>query len=301
MSYVDDYGLPAVLVSLTRYADIRPRLMQTLLHRFGSLNAVLAADVEQLRDIEGLPAEAAEAIVRASTNLAAARDYIDSLNDRDILTLTYLDHDYPPGLSELNDPPLMLYARGRLPAPGRKLITVAGAERATNEGIALTTDLTRVLAEAGVQVMSSLRSGIDVAAHFGCRSAGGTSYALLDTGFDDDRLDELRPVAIDVVTDGGVISEYPPDHVEAEGDYRVANRLLAALPQAVVLTEFYSDSDKSMDLLRCCHQIGKLTFILIDTETGAHSDEEALQQAVEWGAIPMPGREKIDDIIKALV
>jgi DNA processing protein len=201
----------------------------------------------------------------------------------------------------LNDPPLMLYVRGRLPSPGNKLITVAGAEQATNEGIALTTDLTKVLAAAGVQVLSSLRSGIDAAAHFGCRTAEGTSYALLDTGFDDDRWDELRPVAIDIVAEGGVISEFAPDHPAEEGEYKKTNRLLAAMPQAVVLTEFYSNSEKAMDLLRCCHQIGKLTFILVDPDTGAHSDEEALHQAVDWGAIPMVGRDKIDDIIKALV
>lgn len=301
MSYIDDYGLPAVLVSLTKYAGLEPRLLQTLLQRFGDLNGILEADTEALRDIEGLSEESAEAIGQASSNLAAARDYVDSLSDRDIMTPTYQDHNYPPGLAELNDPPMMLYVRGRLPVPDRKLITVAGAEEATNEGIALTTDLTKALARAGVQVLSSLRSGIDVAAHFGCRTAEGTSYALLDTGFDDDRLDHLRPVAVDVVTDGGVISEFPPEYEGGEHDYQTANRLLASLPQAVVLTEFYNVSAKSMDLLRCCHQIGKLSFILVDPDVGALSDKEALHQAVDWGAIPMVGQDKIDDIIKALV
>lgn len=301
MSYVDDYGLPAVLVSLTRYAGVEPRLMQALLNRFGDFDGILVADEDRLRDIEGLDDEKIEAIGKAASNLAAAGDYVDGLRDRDILTRTYRDDDYPPGLSELNDPPMMLYVRGRLPAVGRKLITVAGAEEATNEGIELTTDLTRTLAEAGVQVLSSLRSGIDVAAHLGCRSVEGTSYALLDTGFDDDALDHLRPVAVDVLLDGGIISEYPPEHEEEEGDYKEANRLMAALPQAVVVTEFYAGSEKCMDLLRCCHQIGKLCFVLVDPETGAHSDEEALHRAVDWGAIPMVGRDKIDDIVKALV
>jgi hypothetical protein len=40
---------------------------------------------------------------------------------------------------------------------------------------------------------------------------------------------------------------------------------------------------------------------MIDPKNGALSDESSLSEAVRYGALPMVGLDKIDDIIKSLV
>jgi predicted Rossmann fold nucleotide-binding protein DprA/Smf involved in DNA uptake len=83
--------------------------------------------------------------------------------------------------------------------------------------------------------------------------------------------------------------------------YIASNRIVAALSQAVVVTEFYESSVTTLDLLKCCSQIGKLAFILIDPRHGPLTDTASLNKAVGWGAIPFVGLEKIDDIVASLV
>ncbi len=289
------------VLALNKFAGVGPRLFEALLHRYGSLERIVRADSGSLMTIEGMSAPDANRITKATGFLAEAAEYRTALADRDIQVETRFGDSYPERFFELNDPPPLLYVRGRMPDNGKKVLTVAGTQAATNEGIELTVHLAGACAAAGVQVVSTLKKGIGAAAHLGARAADGSSYAVIDSGFDQIDATEEIPLAIDIIQSGGILSEYPPEkHLERDS-YQAANRLLAGLVQAVVITEVYKGSNRTWDLLSCCSQIGKMAFVLIDPRHGAHADKESLDRAVSCGAILMVGLDKIDDIIKSLV
>ncbi len=290
-----------ILLALIKFADIGPRQISALLQRYGDPGNILHADRTSLSAIEGVTPELVERIKGSDAFLEDAARYRTDLKQRDIAIHTRLDNDFPPLLFELNDPPLLLYIRGRLPDRTKKSVAIVGAEEATNQGIDLTVTTARRSAEAGVEVVSSLRRGIDAAAHIGAKAGGGVSFAVVSGGFDHIDLTEQMPLAIDIARTGGVISEYSPDAEPDADTYRACNRVLIALAQAVVITELYKDSLTTLDLLSFCNETGKLTFILIDPSTGALADKESLSEAVRCGAIPMVGLDKIDDILDALV
>ncbi|MCK4371899.1 MAG: DNA-processing protein DprA [candidate division Zixibacteria bacterium] len=290
-----------ILLALTRFADIGPRLMNALLQRYGDLGNILHADRTSLSAIEGMTPELVERIKGSDAFLEDAARYRADLKQRDIAIHTRLDDDFPPLLFELNDPPPLLYVRGRLPDRTRKSVAIVGAEEATNQGIELTVTMGRRSAEAGVEVVSSLRRGIDAAAHVGAKAGGGVSFAVVSGGFDHIDLTEQMPLAIDIARTGGVISEYSPDAEPDTDTYRACNRILVGLAQAVVITEVYKDSVTTLDLLSFCNETGKLTFILIDPRNGALADKDSLSEAARCGAIPMVGLDKINDILDALV
>ena len=108
-------------------------------------------------------------------------------------------------------------------------------------------------------------------------------------------------MAIDIIQSGGVLSEYAPDVPPRENQTQEANRLIAGLAQGVVVTEVYSDSNRTLDLLRACREVGKLTFIMTDPTRGALVDETSLNLALECGAVPIEGFDRVDNIIKSLV
>ncbi|HEX2896644.1 MAG TPA: DNA-processing protein DprA, partial [candidate division Zixibacteria bacterium] len=163
------------------------------------------------------------------------------------------------------------------------------------------TQTAKELTTKSVQVVSALEKGIPAAAHLGCKAAGGYSFAVLENGFDQISGEVEIPLAIDIVQTGGIFSEYPPDAVKVKSRFSQANRLMAGMTQAVVVTEFYENSIRVHDILEYCHQVGKLSFVLTDPKNGALSDEKSLALAVKKGAIIMSGPNRIDDIIKALV
>lgn len=295
------YPIAAQLLALCKLAGVTPRMFEALFRHLGPPERILKAASASILELDGMTAEAAERISSALNRLDEAQSLLDNLASRDISVASRFADGYPPLLFELNDPPPLLFVRGRLTSPDKRSVAVIGAEAATNEGIRMATLLAKRFAEEGVQVISSLSGGIDFAAHLGCKSAAGESFAVLDVGFDQLGGDEAMPLAIDIAQAGGVISEHLPDEKPDVQAMAQANRILSGLAQAVVVPEMYADSARALDIVTCCNQVGKLTFFMIDPELGALADEESLSHALQSGAIPIEGYDRLDEIIKALV
>lgn len=289
------------MLALCRFSGVRPRMFGALMAHFGSLDRILKADAGSLMTVSGLTANAANQIVKASSRMEQAEKYLDLLRARDIDVLDGFNGHYPELLFELNDPPTLLYYQGQLPQPGQKTVALTGTQSASVEGLALTAATAKKMAEAGVQVVSPLKQGNAAAALLACKSAGGKSFAVLNGGLEQIEPEENRPLAVDIAQTGGLISEYPPEQKTEPLNYKAANRIIAALAQAVVITEFYKDSVETVDLLTCCNQIGKLVFVLVDARPDALTDKVAFDRAVTCGAITQVGPDNIDDLIKSLV
>jgi DNA processing protein len=295
------YDSTVITLALVKYTGVSPRIFDILLRQFGTVEKIILAESSELSVIDGLSKKVVDNISTIGRKLKNALDYKRELDQREINITTRFDSAYPGRLFEINDPPPLFYSRGKLPENDKKILAVTGAEISTQEGIALTTKLTAELIAKNIQVISSLTPGIDSAVHIGSKGVGGFSFAVLDYGFDKITGEAEIPLAIDVVQTGGVISEYSPDEGFSDKNFQQSNRLIAGMSQAVVVTEFYQDSRRALDMLEYCNQMGKLSFILIDPSHGALSDESSLAKAIEWGAIPMSGLDKIDQIIKSLV
>lgn len=289
------------ILALCQFSGVHPRLLEILLGEYHSIENIFQADAGSLMGITGMTAGIANRVADAKSQLPRAEQYYIELRQRDINMVSRFDSDYPQRLFELNDPPTLLFFRGSLPAETAKAAALAGCERASTEGIELTVELAKRLATAGVQVISSLTHGIDSATHLGSRAGNGNSFSVLQSGLDRIFPEDNQPLAIDIVKNGGLLTEYIPEFEFQADNYKASNRIVAALAQAVIVTEFYSDSVATLDLLKCCGQIGKLAFVMIDTKYGALTDKDGLNTAVTHGAIPMVGLDKIDDIIQSLV
>lgn len=301
MNQSDKYRIVNQVLALCRFAGVEPRLFEVLIHHFHNLEDIFRADTSSLMAINGMATETAKKISHQTTLLKEADKFHTRLTERDIAVTTRFDNSFPQLLFELNDPPPLLYIRGKTPDNSKKTVALVGAENATNQGIELTVRLAGSFGAAGVQIVASLRKGIDAAAHLGAKAADGISFGVLDSGFDHIHPPEHIPLAIDIAQSGGVISEYPPDQIYTMENYNSSNRILVGLAQAVVVTELYNDSIHALNLLSFCRQIGKLTFFMINPEWGTLADEGSFAEAVSFGAIPMVGFDKIDDIIKVLI
>ena len=78
---------------------------------------------------------------------------------------------YPSALTEISDPPALLFYRGSLRAAEGRLLTVIGTRNATPLCAAETEKIARELSEQGVAIVSGLAPGIDTAAHEGALRA----------------------------------------------------------------------------------------------------------------------------------
>lgn len=301
MTHPGDFSSTTKMIALARFGQINPRLFDLLFRSFGSLDAMLGADKASIASIEGLPAATGAKVALSMQSLEKADEIRKSLAGRDIGVATRFDDGFPLRLFELNDPPLLLLSRGKLPDIKAKSVAIIGADQATNLGIEVTTKLARQFAQAGVQIIGSLSGGIGAAAHLAARAVDKASFAVIDSGFDSIADSEVMALAIDVAAQGGIITEYFPDAKADPAFVGQSNRIMVGMANAVVFTELYADSKRALDALEFCDQTGKLVFLFVDPEFGALSDEDTLAQAIDNGAIPMRGYQTVPDMIKALV
>ena len=301
MARAKTYSTVEHIMALYTFSELEPRQFRALIGHFGEPSLIQEATTEELLELDGIDETLAVSILSSAGYLDEAHEKVELYKAREIGVIGFTDPTYPRILDELNDPPPLLYLRGQLPQPEKRTLAIVGAAQGSAEGIELTVRLAEACAKEGVQVVSSLHRGIDTAAHVGVRSGDGNSFAVIENGLDHIELKEQMPVAIDIAQSGGVISEYPPDREYHHEQSEAANRLLVGLSQAVVVTEAYNDSQRVLDIVSFCNQIGKLSFFLINPEHGALSDKETLDKLGEFGCIPISGFDKLPDIFLSLV
>jgi len=146
------------------------------------------------------------------------------------------DSDYPAALLDLPDPPRVLYALGRLPAPART-IAIVGSRAASPYGAAMALRLAADLAGLGYGIVSGLARGIDAAAHRGALEAGGASFAVLPGGLEEITPRHHRDLAEQLCARGGLCSERAAGPPPGPGGFVKRNRLIAALGAATVVVE----------------------------------------------------------------
>ena len=116
-------------------------------------------------------------------------------------------------------------------------VTIVGSRRASSCGLRVAEDLGRLLAAAGLVVVSGMARGIDAAAHRGALAGGGITLAVLGSGADVVYPTSERRLYRDILRSGAVISEAPPGQRPEAGAFPKRNRIMAALGAITVVVE----------------------------------------------------------------
>jgi DNA processing protein len=201
-----------------------------LLRRYGSPRFVFGRRLPEL-------GERSHALLRVP-DLAAAQDELRRAAAAGLEVRVLGQDGFPPLLLQLPDPPLVLYARGRIPLPERKSLAVVGSRRASASGRAIARSLAGAAARAGVTIVSGLAYGIDAAAHEGALDAGGFTAAVLASGADRPSPAGNRALARRILESSGtLLSELPPGVPALAHHFPARNRLISALANAVLVVE----------------------------------------------------------------
>jgi DNA processing protein len=150
---------------------------------------------------------------------------------------------YPAALLELGDEaPAALFGRGEWEALAgldpTTAATIVGARRASVYGLGVAEELGRVLARAGIVVVSGLANGVDSRAHRGALDGGGVTIAVLGGGADVPYPRRQAGIYRRIVASGGVVvSELPPGAAPFRWCFPARNRIMAALGGITVVVE----------------------------------------------------------------
>ena len=155
-----------------------------------------------------------------------------------IRAITRLHDDYPKSLTDIYDPPPVLYVKGDMRLNDQKLFAMVGARTPTFDGKRAAKQIAEGLGKHSVSVVSGFARGVDASAHIGCMDGGSPTVAVLGCGLDTIYPPEHAELYDRIIDEGGaIISEYKPGSPPVGTHFPARNRIISGLCPGVLIVE----------------------------------------------------------------
>lgn len=197
-----------------------------------------------------------------NTSLSSALKIMADCRKNGIKILGYGDKEYPESLSQIEDAPLVLYIKGKMPYfDNTPTICIVGPRKVSEFGKRAAYSLSYRLAASGFTVVSGGAIGTDTYAHAGALKAGGKTVLCMGCGIMSDYLPQNKKLRDAVAKVGCLISEYPPFYEPDRSTFPIRNRIMSALSLGTVIIEAPLKSG-SLITARHANEQGKDVFVI---------------------------------------
>jgi DNA processing protein len=261
-------------IILNLIPEIGPVRANRLIAQFGSAGSALNAGVRELGTVDGISRDLAGKIAGALRTIDVENE-LQLAKKHGIKITTLGDDSYPVQLTNIPDPPAVLYYKGSLTANDIFSVAVVGTRRPTSYGKIAAEKLVKDLAQMRVTVISGLARGIDTFSHRAALKSGGRTLAVLGNGLATCYPPENRGLAAEIEGSGALVSEFPVTYPPDKPNFPRRNRLIAGLSLGTLVVEGDLKSG-ALITARCALEQGKDVFavpgsILSQYSAGPHS------------------------------
>jgi DNA processing protein len=242
MTYQDCSQELAQWLRLERTPGVGPDAARKLLTAFGLPENIFAASLPELQAVVSdriarallapLTEETKALIERTQEWAAQAGNHV----------LTLAEAAYPRALLDIADPPILLYAKGRVDLLAMSSIAVVGSRNATAQGVSNAGKFSEALSQAGLTIVSGMALGIDTAAHQGALRGSGSTVAVIGTGADIVYPARNHSLAHQIAESGCIISEYMLGTPAIPSNFPRRNRIISGLSKGVLVIEAAAQS-----------------------------------------------------------
>ena len=284
-------------IALNMVPRLGPVRLRRLLEAFETPQRILLAKSGELRSVDGIGPEIADAISRweEAVDLGAELARIAEFGAR---VLTQADPAYPTLLREIHNPPIVLYVWGELLERDRHAISIVGSRKTSHYGLESAKKLSYQLAYAGLTVVSGLARGIDTAAHQGALAAKGRTVAVLGSGLQNLYPPENVALAEKIAASGAVVTEFPMTVAPDRETFPQRNRIVSGWSDGLLVVEAGLKSGALITAGQAADQ-GRSIFAVpgpIDRSTSAGSN-----RLIQQGAKLVMGAADILDDLQILL
>lgn len=180
-----------------------------------------------------------EAIKFSDESIEKTKLELDFAVKHQIQCLCYADEAYPYRLKECDDAPIVLYYKGSANLNQSKIISMVGTRQCTQYGKDL---INRFFSNLkyycpNVLVVSGLAYGIDVAAHRSALQNNYETVGVLAHGLDQIYPSSHRNTAIEMLQQGGLLTEYMSETNADKQNFVSRNRIVAGMSDATIVVE----------------------------------------------------------------
>ncbi|MEI6227242.1 MAG: DNA-processing protein DprA [Methylophilaceae bacterium] len=230
----EDLAEKSLWIGLSKIHGLGAQSFCELLKVFGNPRNIYAASFQQLKAVvaDNIATEISHGVNEEA--LAESMRWL-SLENNYLVTLS--DSYYPKSLLEINDPPPVLYAKGKLALLNQPSIAIVGSRNATMQGEENAEAFAKGLCSYGLCIVSGLALGIDGAAHRGALQANGSTIAVAATGLDIVYPSKHLDLAHQIAKHGLLISEFSLGETSKPENFPRRNRLISGLSLGCLVVE----------------------------------------------------------------
>lgn len=239
--------------------DISILKVNCLIREFGNPEEIMTLTDRELDSLENLTAREKKIIALNRDNREMILESYERLWEQKIRFVSFEQEEYPARLLELEDRPVGLFVKGRLPDRKKPCVSIVGARACSEYGRSCASYFARTLSEAGVQIVSGMAYGVDSTAQKSAVESGGSSFAVLGGGVNICYPKENYELYVSLQEHGGVFSETIPGTAGRAWLFPKRNRIISGIADAVVVVEARERSG-SLITANCAAEQGRMVY-----------------------------------------
>lgn len=170
-------------------------------------------------------------------NIQKAMAFLEA--NSDVKMLWPFHKNYPNSLSDISEPPPVLFVKGQEKILKSKNLKVAivGARKVSIAGLNYAREITKQYCEKGAIIVSGLAEGIDSCAHQVALEEGCKTIAVIATGVDVCYPHKNLSLYEEIGTKGIICTEFFPGTPPMASFFPTRNRIIAALSDIIIMIE----------------------------------------------------------------
>lgn len=202
----------------------------------GSASAIFKSHRQKLRNIPGIGMKTITSLGNREIFEKAEKLIKKCANER-IQILFYTDPDYPKRLKQILDAPPLIYFKGKTDLNNQKIVAIVGTRQATEYGKFVTGKIIEQLKPHKVLIVSGLAYGIDIHAHKMAIQHDLPTLGVMASGLNIVYPAIHKNIVYEMMSNGGVLSEYPLDEAPEAHRFPARNRIIAGIADATIIVE----------------------------------------------------------------
>ena len=225
-------------IGLTLVKGIGPVITKQLVDNLEDISILFTEKKQVLEKISSLPRRLINEI-KDPKILSRAEKELLFLQRAAGKALFLTSKEYPQRLKDCPDAPVMLYYKGNADLNALKIVSIVGTRNADVYGKEITNNLVKDLTDnyPDILIVSGLAYGIDITAHRSALTENAATVAVLAHGLD--RIYPLthRSVAVKMLEQGGLLTEFMSETNPDRPNFVRRNRIVAGIADCTVIIQ----------------------------------------------------------------
>src|SRR5574344_2589168 len=225
-------------IAFSSIEQIESRFIRNLYNYFGDIEVAFNTSLDDLKNIDGLSVKKAENFIKYRDKVDIDRVFSD-VETRGINFLTLENENYPHMLKNIDNPPAVLYYKGKLfECNLDKTLAVVGSRRASTNARNNLRKIISGLCNTDICIVSGLASGIDTVAHTSAIENNIKTIGVIASGFDYVYPTSNKTLYQNIENGyGAILTEYFPTFEPIKFRFPQRNRIVSGLSYGTLVAE----------------------------------------------------------------